>query len=117
MEGIEMKDSKGNMFIKYSTTDALAVASNKDSGYYPSLSISSDAIPELEGKTAGDECEICIKGKIKSVRIEDHMPTMFDIEIQNAFSDEEDTGEYDKEEAKKGAAMMKYIGGMKKKNT
>jgi len=62
--------------------------------------------------TAGDEAQLCISGKIKSVRIEGNGPTMFEFEVRDASFDQDDSAEYDKEEAKKASS---FIGRMKKR--
>jgi len=38
----------GNMLIKYNGETAIEAPMSKDSGYYPSLTISGKAVPELE---------------------------------------------------------------------
>lgn len=71
----------GNMKIKYGMVDSV---SNKNDGYYPSLTIPGKAIPELKDKKIGSTCMLMIKGKIKSMRDESHSGISYDIEVQDA---------------------------------
>jgi hypothetical protein len=116
-------NSKGNLFIKYGGETAIASPGKGPDGYYPSLTLSDKAVPELADKKVGDKCELCITGKIKSITANEGQDTRIEFEVNNAEYEDsgkdskkskDDVGEYDKASMKKTAGMMQKIKKMRK---
>lgn len=53
----------------------------KQEKYYPSLSFSTEEIPDLKGREVGDKVELHIAGEVKGMR-ENDKETSYDIEFQ-----------------------------------
>lgn len=70
------------------------VGGPSNDGYFPSLSVSSKAIPELEDKEVGDECLLLVKVKITGINA-DNRGTRINLDVIE--------GEYDKEDSKDDA--------------
>ena len=111
------KSSKGNMYIKYGGAEVTSSV-GKDAGYYPSLTLTDKAVPELLDKKVSDTCEITIKGKIKGVSAQEGGDTRIEFEVHDARYSKEDKKhedmEYDKGNVGKAAGMMKKIKSMRK---
>ena len=77
----------GSMKIKYNNG---AIASpSKDDGYFPSITITDKAVPELKDKKMGETCKIVFTGKIKSMR-DDKSGMSFEFEARDAKYYEEE---------------------------
>jgi len=115
MEKTEKTKSKGNMYIKYGEAE---VTSKPSDGYYPSLTLTDKAVPELMDKKVGDECSMMVKGKIKSVNAREGGDTTIELEVHDAKYGKEgakhEAMEYDKAKVGKAAGMMKKIKSMRK---
>lgn len=70
----------GSMKIEYGPIKATA---SKDSGYYPSITITKKAVPELSDKKMGETCKIVLTGKIRSMR-DDNQGMSFEFEAREA---------------------------------
>ena len=80
----------GNMKIKYNGVTAI---SEKNDGYYPTLTFPGKAVPDLKDKKIGSVCKFIVTGKIKSMRDESHSGLSFDVEITDAKSYEDKDGD------------------------
>jgi hypothetical protein len=112
----EKKKPSGNMFISYGKTEAVNAPSSP-SGYFPSLTLTDKAVPELMDKKIGDMCEVIIKGKVKGINAQEGGDTRIEFEVHNAEygkHEKSEKNEYDKEKVGKAAGMMKKIKSMRK---
>jgi len=75
------------------------------SGYYPSISLTEKAVPQLARKKIGDVVKITITGKIKSARADDS-ESRYEIEVTDAKAAGGESDMKD-EDAKKTAAFLK----------
>lgn len=75
------------------------------SGYYPSISLTEKAVPQLAKKKIGDVVKITITGKIKSARADDS-EARYEIEVTDAKSAGGESDMKD-DDAKKIASFLK----------
>lgn len=74
-------------------------------GYFPSISLTEKAVPQLAKKKIGDVVKITITGKIKSARADDS-ESRYEIEVTDAKAAGGESDMKD-EDAKKTAAFLK----------
>lgn len=70
----------GSTKIKYQGEVA---SPSKNDGFFPSITITEKAVPELSDKKMGETCKIILTGKIKSMR-DDNQGMSFEFEARDA---------------------------------
>ena len=68
---------------KFSPMESTAIQGPGDSGYYPSIGLPLNAIPQLREKEVGGECEIVLKVKIRTIT-DDGEQGRVDLEVLKA---------------------------------
>ncbi len=88
------KEGRKNMYQDLGHKQEGAPTIGKEK-YYPSLSFTTEEIPELKGKSVGDKVQLHIIGEVKGLRKNDKEMS-YDIEFQKCSMKKMPKEEYDK---------------------